>query len=460
MERRHDTIAAVATPPGTGGIAIVRVSGPGSSQVARAVLRRRSGTDVLPLLPRTALLGTAVGPDGGMLDEVLALWMPGPASYTREDVLEIHCHGGPAAAQGVLGAALAAGARLARPGEFTLRAFLNGRIDLVQAEAVLDVIQARTQEALRAHEALLAGALSQEVGSWQDRLGGILARVEAHLDFPEEDDVGEEDWGEIREELGQLAREMERKLETFGWGRTAREGFTVALVGVPNVGKSSLLNRLVGEERAIVTELPGTTRDLVDGWTQAGGVPVRLVDTAGLRAARDPAEAEGVRRAQRARDEADAVVLVCEAGRALRPEEEEEARGLASRNAAVAAVNKADLGPGPLERLRALGLEPVLVSARTGQGIPELLERIAALALGGSRGPTGEAPLTRERHRRLVETALAAVRNGARILEGGGIPEVAASELHAARRALAELLGWGTPDDVLDRIFSQFCIGK
>ncbi|RMG91968.1 MAG: tRNA uridine-5-carboxymethylaminomethyl(34) synthesis GTPase MnmE [Candidatus Dadabacteria bacterium] len=460
MEHPTDTIAAVATPPGTGGIAIVRVSGPGSSQVARAVLRRRTGAEPLPLSPRAVRVGSAVGPDGRVLDEVLALWMPGPASYTREDVLEIHCHGGPAAAQGVLGAALAAGARLARPGEFTLRAFLNGRIDLVQAEAVLDVIQARTQEALRAHEALLAGALSEEVGSWQHRLGRLLARVEAHLDFPEEEDVGSEDWEAIRDELGELAREMGRKLETFGWGRTIREGYTVALVGVPNVGKSSLLNRLVGEERAIVTELPGTTRDLIDGWTQAAGVPVRILDTAGLRAARDPVEAEGVRRAERARDEADAVILVCEAGRELLPGEEEEARRLAQRGTGVVVVNKADLGPGPLERLRALGLDPVPVSARTGQGLPALLDRIAALARGGASGPGGEAPLTRERHRAKVEDALAAVRRAGEILGRAGMPEVGASELHAARRALAELLGWGTPDDVLDQIFSQFCIGK
>ncbi len=454
------TIAALATPPGVGGVAIVRVSGPAAGSVARAVLRRKSGEPLDALAPRSATLAVALDARGGPVDEVLALWMPGPRSYTREDVLEIHCHGGQAAARAVLEACLAAGARLARPGEFTLRAFLNGRIDLVQAEAVLDVIQARTTEALRTHERILAGALSQEVGGWQDRLARALALLEAHLDFPEEEDVGTPEWGAISSQLSDIAEEMERKLSTFAWGRTAREGFTVALVGLPNVGKSSLLNRLVGEDRAIVTEVPGTTRDLVEGWTQAAGVPVRLVDTAGLRQAADPVEEEGVRRARRVLDEADAVVFVCEAGRPLLPEEARELDRLSPRPGFLAVVNKADLGPGPAERIRKdHGVQSLLVSARTGEGIPRLMEELGRLALRGG-GPSGEAPLTRERHRTLVAQALACVRRAAELLGRGEFPEVAASEVHGARRHLAELLGWGAPEDVLDRIFSRFCIGK
>ncbi len=454
------TIAAVATPPGEGAIAVVRVSGPNACGVARAVLRRRGGGAVGALEPRRAWIGVAVEPGTGrVIDEVLVLWMPGPASYTREDVLEIQCHGGHVAARRVLEACLESGARLARPGEFTLRAFLNGRIDLVQAESVLDVIRARSDEALRVHEALLAGALSRDVERWQEALTEPLALLEAHLDFPEED-IGPLDADRILEQLRAVASDLEEKLGTWAWGRTAREGFTAVLVGVPNTGKSSLLNRLLGEDRAIVTEIPGTTRDLLEGWVQAGGLPVRIVDTAGLRPAEDRVEEEGVRRARKAVEQADCVLLVCDGSRGLSDEEREEARTLAGRGNLIPVVNKVDLGRVPEGDLEALtGLQPVCVSAKTGEGIGDLLQVLGERA-GAGRGPSAEAPLTRERHRYHVAEALGCLRRAVEILEGGLYPEVAASEIHGARRHLAELLGWGAPEDVLDRIFSQFCIGK
>ncbi len=451
------TIAAVSTPPGEGGIAIVRVSGPGARAVAGAVLRTAAGSAVA-LEPRVAALAWAVAQGGQPVDEVLSLWMPGPASYTREDVLEIHCHGGHAAARQVLSLCLEAGARPAGPGEFTLRAFLNGRIDLVQAEAVLDVIRARGDAALAAHQALLGGELSREVAGWQEDLGRVLVCLEAFLDFPDEEDVGEPEMDRLLADLDRVGAAMDAKLATYAWGRTVRDGFTAALVGPPNAGKSSLLNRLLGQERAIVTEVPGTTRDAVDGWIQPGGVPVRLVDTAGLRASRDRVEAEGVRRARRVAEEADCVVLVCDGARAPTAAERVE---IASQTGPVLAVaNKADLGRAGVAALaEALGRPPLEVSAVTGEGIPALTAELARRA--GEMGAGGvEAPLTRERHRAALEDARAAVGRASDLLRTGGFPEVAASELHGARRALAGLLGWGTAEDVLEGIFSEFCIGK
>ncbi|MEW6487752.1 MAG: tRNA modification GTPase, partial [Thermodesulfobacteriota bacterium] len=302
MRSLDDTIAAIATPAGEGGIAVVRVSGPRAAAVAAALLRRKDGSPP-PLDPwsvRLAQVWLPGPPDGrGPLDEALVLWMPGPGSYTRDDVLEIQCHGGPAAARGVLDAVLACGVRLADPGEFTLRAYLNGRLDLLQAEAVLDVVRARTEAALRIHEGLLGGRLSREVQGWQESLTGALALVEAYLDFPDED-VGELDRERVRIAVADLTGALEEKLATFAWGRTSRDGFGVALVGAPNTGKSSLLNRLLEEERAIVSPVPGTTRDTIEAWLNALGVSVRIFDTAGLRGPADSLEAEGVRGARAA----------------------------------------------------------------------------------------------------------------------------------------------------------------
>lgn len=462
MRSLDDTIAAIATPAGEGGIAVVRVSGPRAAPVASTLLRGKNGSPpaLEPWSVRWAQVWSPECPQGrGPLDEALVLWMPGPGSYTRDDVLEIQCHGGPAAARGVLDAVLACGARLANPGEFTLRAYLRGRLDLLQAEAVLDVVQARTEAALRVHEGLLGGHLSREVQVWQEALTSTLALLEAHLDFPDED-VGELDQGRIRTAVAELAEALEAKLATFAWGRTSREGFAAALVGAPNTGKSSLLNRLLEDDRAIVSPVPGTTRDTIEAWLNALGVSVRLWDTAGLRGPTDPVEAEGVRRARAAAEGADLVIFVADGSRDLGEEEAQEARRLGARGSVVGVVNKGDLGDRPLAALeQLLGVEPLVVSARTGAGIPLLLGAIRQAAWGGA-GLADEAPLTRRRHRDAVERAAAALRRGLAVWEQGGFPEVAASELHEAHRWLGDLLGWGTPEDVLEEIFSRFCIGK
>ena len=457
MNHADDTIAAIATPPGEGGIAVVRVSGPDAHQVARVVLALEEGT---LLEPRVAHLRHAIGTRGEVLDEVLALWMPRPHSYTREDVLELQCHGGFSAARVVLEATLAGGARLAEPGEFTLRAFLNGRLDLLQAEAVVDVIRARTAESLRVHEDLLAGRLSQVVETWQQHLAHVLTFLEAHLDFADEEDVGSFAPGPSVAALGSLLSEMEERLGTFPWGRACRDGYTVAILGAPNTGKSSLLNTLLEEDRAIVSSVPGTTRDAVDGWVNALGVSVRLVDTAGLRDTSDEIEGEGVSRARAAAERADLILFVTDGSRELCAGETLELKRLAAAGKTLAVVNKIDLQRVPVRTLaEEFGAPPLEISALTGAGIPQLLHALRDRAWGGE-GSGCEVPPTRKRHHQCVAAAASAVRQAIQVLEQNGFLEVAASELHGARRHLAELLGHGTAEDVLQAVFSDFCIGK
>lgn len=452
-----DTIAAVATPPGQGGIAIVRISGPESLAIASRMLADTVGAPKL-LSPRIATFCLAIDAERNPIDEVIAIAMPGPHSHTREDVVEIQSHGGRIAANLVLGRALALGARLAEPGEFTLRAFLRGRIDLVQAEAVADVVAAVSGEALKVHEELLGGALSAVVAGWQERLGGALAHLEAQLDFPE-DDLEEPDLGAIIGEVSAVAAEMEAKLASFAWGRVAREGFRVAVIGSPNVGKSSLLNALLGEERAITSPHPGTTRDTVEATLNAFGAPVHLVDTAGLRETEDEVEGMGVARARRAADTADLVVLVFDGSREMSCEEAAEAGTLAAEGRPhLLVVNKADLRAG-LSFPDAFESRPLFVSAKTGAGIDALLSAIRDMALSGAGGTHGGV-LTRERHRAAVADALDALHNALELMAVANRADVAASELQRSRSSLRALLGWGTPEDVLDRIFSEFCIGK
>ncbi|MBI5014741.1 MAG: tRNA uridine-5-carboxymethylaminomethyl(34) synthesis GTPase MnmE [Deltaproteobacteria bacterium] len=454
-----DTIAAVATAPGEGGIAVVRVSGSEAGAVASRLLRGGGGEPVALQARGVAFARVREPGSERTVDEVLALWMPGPASYTREDVLEIQCHGGQIAGRRILELVLGEGVRIAEPGEFTLRAYLRGRIDLVQAEAVLDTIQAQTAEALEVHEELLGGRLSQEVARWQQVLGRVLARVEAELDFAEEE-LGEWAPEEVLGELEDVAAAMGEKLGTYAWGRTSREGFRVALLGSPNAGKSSLLNCLAEDDHAIVSPIAGTTRDAMEVRVNAGGVPVRLVDTAGLRSPGDPIEEEGVRRARKAAAESDLIVLLCDGGRELSEGEVGETRSLMAGGKVLPVVSKVDLGRRPEAALAALfGTVPLGVSVLTGEGVAEVLGALREAAWG-SGGPGIGGALTRQRHRTAVQSALSCVTEAMDGLRKGIFVEVVASRLHEARRRLSGLLGWGTPEDVLEAIFSEFCIGK
>lgn len=454
----QDTIVAPATPPGEGGVAIVRLSGPAAESLLLRCFRP-GGSVSLPLESHRLYHGFLIDPaDGRPLDEVMAVIMRRPRSYTREDVAEVHCHGGPLLVRRLLDLFVDQGARIARPGEFTLRAFLKGRLDLTRAEAVIDLISARSEAAGEVALRQLGGELARAVYRLRDAVVEILAPVEASIDFPEED-LPPSDRDILFRRGREVADELERLIATFRTGRTLREGLSILLLGRPNVGKSSLLNALLGEARAIVTEIPGTTRDTLEETLVLGGFPLRLIDTAGVRRASDPVEAEGVRRARDKVGGADLVLLVMDGSQ---PPGEDDLLALeACRDAQVLVVyNKSDLPPAPPEPPFS-EFASVAVSARTGQGMDALRDAILKPFSGG-RGEllTEAAVLTDRRHRE----ALVRSREGiGRFLEAAGAgmsPEFQAVELRDVLESLGEITGETTPGEVLDHIFSRFCIGK
>ena len=442
-----DTIASIATAPGRGGIGIVRVSGAAVPALARAVL------GCLPSA-RHATLTTARDARGQGLDEGIALYFPAPRSYTGDDVLEFHAHGGPIVLQSVLAAFLDAGARLAQPGEYTRRAFLNGRLDLAQAEAVADLIDASSREAARSALRSLSGEFSQGIHALVAAISELRALTEAMLDFPEEE-IDELHRDDARARLQAVREGLRLVLAASKQGRLLREGLHVVIAGAPNVGKSSLLNRLAGEERAIVTPTPGTTRDLVREDIAIEGVPLRVIDTAGLREATDEVERIGIERAWREVARADVLIAMFEAdrgigadGRALLQRFESAVPAGAAR---LRVFNKIDLCSRSPDRTGS----DLWLSAKTGAGV-ELLRGALLEAAGWER--SGESAfLARERHVRALECAQqhldAAAGECARW-------EFFAEELRLAQNALGEITGQVTSDDLLGQIFERFCIGK
>ncbi|MEJ0018849.1 MAG: tRNA uridine-5-carboxymethylaminomethyl(34) synthesis GTPase MnmE [Acetobacteraceae bacterium] len=429
-----DTIFAVASGAGQAAIAVLRLSGPASRDVLAALCGR------LPA-PRRAALRRLRTPADGELDRAIVLWLPGPGSYTGEDAAELHLHGGRAVQEGVAAALVALGARPAEPGEFTRRAFLNGRMDLTEAEAVHDLIAAETEAQRRQALRQLDGALGTLYGGWADRLRLLLAQQEALIDFPDED-LPPEVEAQVMADLAALHGAVTAHLDDGRRGERLREGLVFAVTGRPNVGKSSLVNALAERDVAIVSARPGTTRDVLETRVVLGGVPVTLVDTAGLRDTTDEIEAEGVRRARARAAAADLVIEVVEAGE---PAEAGEA-GEAGPHLLVA--NKADLG----------GTVPagaIGVSAVTGAGLAALRARLgeAARSLTDSAGPP---PLTQARHRAALLEAAERL-DGARTAD---LPELRAEDLRLALRALGRITGAVGVEDILDTLFARFCIGK
>jgi tRNA modification GTPase len=453
----EDTIAAISTPLGEAGIGIVRLSGPQALAIARPLFRPRRPR---PLLQSHRLyLGHFLDPEGNVLDEVLLTYMQAPHTYTREDVVEIHCHSGYGVLKGVLQAVVAGGARLARPGEFTLRAFLSGRLDLAQAEAVLEVIQARTQASLRVAQAHLAGGLGRLLAEVRGTLLEHLARLEAALDFPEE--AGELEPHDLAAALAAPRSTLERLLGTYAHGRLLREGVRVVLAGRPNVGKSSLLNRLLNAERAIVTEIPGTTRDIIEETLNLGGLPLRLTDTAGLREARDRVEELGVARSREQLAQADLILYVVDVSEPLAWEDVGLLSELRERSVLVV-ENKIDLPRrlDPADLARHWPGPRVEISALTGEGLPELEQAVANLILGGQVNFSGEI-ITQTRHVELLGQAREALHRAVELLATAAPPlELVALELHEALQALGAVTGEEVGEDLLDRIFAQFCVGK
>jgi tRNA modification GTPase len=448
-----DTIVAIATPPGRGGIGVVRVAGPEASAIACSMLRLKH-----ELAAGHAVFGEVIEPaTGERIDEAVVTFFAKPHSYTADDVVEISAHGSPVVLRHIVELATARGARLAEPGEFTMRAFLNGRIDLTQAEAVRDLIESQTLYQAKVAAQQLEGSLSRTLQPIKRKLVELVAVMEAGIDFAE-DDVSVLPAAEILSQLQEVQIPLERLRASFAYGKIVHEGLTLAIVGRPNVGKSSLFNRLVERERAIVTSTPGTTRDLVTETVSLGGIPIKLVDTAGIRHSTDEAESIGIRKSYEALSEADLVLVVLDSTQELSAEDR-ELLAVSSKRRALAVANKSDLAPD-----REVQLADWLVfntSAVTGAGIEELRAAILEQVAGHSvRGEQETGFLTNIRHQRLVEESLTCIEAACQAAKRGIPHEMIMLDLYGALRPLDAITGETTTDDILNLIFSSFCIGK
>ena len=455
-----ETIVAIATPAGRGGIGVVRLAGNEARTIAIPMLRLTHDLE-----PGRAHFGELIEPGTGQrIDEVVATFFAKPHSYTTDDVVEISCHGSPVVLRHVVEMAIAAGARLAEPGEFTMRAFLNGRIDLTQAEAVRDLIESQTLYQAQVAARQLEGALSRRLLPIKQRLIELIALLEAGIDFAE-DDVSVAPDAQIRSNIAAIRVPLEELLASFAFGKVVHEGLTLAIVGRPNVGKSSLFNQLVERERAIVTATPGTTRDLVSETVAIGGIPVRLVDTAGIREALDEAESIGVRKSMEALADADIVLVVRDASRAgkhaLSSDEaaqDERLLALVRDREAIVVWNKIDAADDAASIADGNGHLITKVSALIGTGIDDLRKMVLGLAGGGVERESGL--LTNVRQKQLVSASIAALDQAEAAVAQKVPHEMLLLDLYNALRPLDDITGATTADDILNLIFSSFCIGK
>ncbi len=459
MNSPEDTIAAVSTPWGAGGIGIVRLSGPRAGEILASLFRRRSGAG--PLTSHRLTLGEILRPDGTAIDEVLAVFLGRPKTYTREDMAEIQAHGGNFLLQEILQEVLKKGARLAEPGEFTKRAFLNGRIDLTRAEAVIDLIQSKTRRSLEVANLQRQGRLAQEIGKLREELLDLTALLEAGIDFPQEE-ISEISPGELKRRLDRILNGLDTLLAGYQQGKIYRDGVAAAIIGRPNVGKSSLLNVLLGEDRAIVTPIPGTTRDAIEETVNLRGIPLKLMDTAGLRSSGDAIEMEGVRRTRDRLLAADLIIWVLDGSEPLTPEDLAILPQVGGKKV-VLAVNKNDLE----QRLRPedlAGLIPqapfIPISALFRTHIDRLEEALRGAILNGTVESSSQILVSHLRHQQGLARAREAVLQARQTVEAGLPPEFITLDLSRALQALGEIVGETTSEDLLNRIFSQFCIGK
>jgi tRNA modification GTPase len=453
----EDTIAAIATPVGCGGIGIVRVSGPDAAAIADKVFMKQGNGG---LESHRFYYGRIVDPaDRSMIDEGMGVLMRAPRSYTREDVLELHCHGGYLVVQRVLDACLCSGARLSAAGEFTRRAFLNGRIDLCQAESIIDLINSRTEMSLAFAQSQREGTLSARLGEISGLLRQALALIEAFIDFPEED-LDAATLGQIASLVDQSGADLGDLLKSYAHGKVIRDGISVLLAGKPNVGKSSLLNALALEQRAIVSHIPGTTRDVIEEIINIDGLPVRIIDSAGIRDSHDEIEQEGIRRSLEKLALADLVLFMVDGSSAIDRLDLDLLQAIAGKRF-ITVVNKTDLPPVLDENELPAGAPIVRISSKNGSGIDQLRYAIFH-SFVSDRVLTSRdhVAITSVRHRDILARALDGLESYRSQLTGGASGELLAIDLRDSLAAIGEITGETTPDDILDIIFSSFCIGK
>jgi tRNA modification GTPase len=465
MNFPDDTIAAVSTPPGEGGIGIVRLSGKEAISIVDRIFVSPAGKLPSGVRSHSVIYGFIKDPDTSeKIDEVIVTVMRAPRTYTREDVVEINCHGGMLPLRRILGSVISQGSRPAEPGEFTRRAFLNGRVDLSQAEAVIDVIKARTEQAERMALQQLEGRLSAEITALRDCVTESCALVETYIDFPEEE-VELPDSASFISSMQDILDRLSALSRSFEEGRLFREGAAMAIVGKPNVGKSSLLNTLLKKDRAIVTDLPGTTRDIIEEGLNIDGIPVRIMDTAGIREAHDLVEAEGIRRSLAAIEGADIILAVYDASRVLDRADRQIIEKVNNKKT-ISVINKWDISNGDFDAEdNGLNIYPtVKISALRGEGIDVLKDTIVAALLSNKAMPGQDSAadilITNVRHKQLVDGAFASLWQARGTFEKGEPLEVTALFLREALNSLGEIIGVVTTDDILNKIFSEFCIGK
>ncbi|AND42666.1 tRNA uridine-5-carboxymethylaminomethyl(34) synthesis GTPase MnmE [Cytobacillus oceanisediminis] len=458
-----DTIAAISTPMGEGAIAIVRLSGDQAFEIADRLFRGVGGKRLKDVASHTIHYGHIMDPKTGQIaEEVMVSAMKGPKTFTKEDVIEINCHGGLVSVNRVLQLLLNNGARLAEPGEFTKRAFLNGRIDLSQAEAVMDLIRAKTDRAMNMALGQMEGRLSKLIQKLRQEVLEILAHVEVNIDYPEYDDVEEMTHQMLMEKASYVKQEIEKLLQTSQQGKILREGLSTVIVGRPNVGKSSLLNSLVHENKAIVTDIPGTTRDVIEEYVNVRGVPLRLVDTAGIRETEDIVERIGVEKSRQVLKEADLILLVLNYSDELTSEDENIFKAVEGMDVIVI-VNKTDLDQKiDMNRVRELSKHHKLVttSLLEDQGVDDLEEAIASLFFAGSIEAGDMTYVSNTRHIALLNQAQNAIDEAMQGVEMGTPIDIVQIDLTRTWELLGEIIGDSVHESLIDQLFSQFCLGK
>ena len=460
-QEQEETISAVCTALGEGAIGIIRVSGEKALAVGEQIFKAASGKKLAAYAPNTLVYGHVLDTDGSVVDEVMAVYMKAPHSYTAEDVVEIQCHGGVRSLQKILTLSYAAGARPAEPGEFTKRAFLNGRIDLVQAEAVMDIIKSRSDAALKVAVRQQEGQLSKQVRGLRRELLDVIVNLEAVIDYPE-DDIEEITFGNVLTEVNKTVGGVKKLLENAHTGKILREGLKVAIIGKPNVGKSSFLNFLLKEDRAIVSEFAGTTRDVIEEQFLLGGVPLVLADTAGIRDTEDYVERIGVEKSRRILSEAELAIVVLDGSQPL-ADEDREILELVKGRRYVIIVNKSDLGSADVKAdlPEEFKTAPVIeLSAKTGEGFEAFTEWLQKFVYGDDRHLGDGIYVQNARHERLLQNALTSMKDALAAAEAHLPYDCIMIDLRNAAEYLGEITGDAVRDEIINEIFSKFCIGK